>query len=178
MQENSFICYGKIKQLKVPTPAGVNSRNEPVYNVVATMSTLCGSAYTDGQVSSEIRDIEIVFNNASQKQIDLLSVNAEVMINGASVITTDMPQSYPRERLHTIATAGDFNRESLIDFISECVYNTTNGNIQQIRDQISLLIPATRKKTIVRVKSGQWTLKASERQIVNATQIDQSFDVE
>ena len=179
MQENNFICYGKIKSLRPPTPSGVNNRNEPVYNVVAILATLCGSNYADGQISPEVREVEVVFNNASQRQIDLLSVNSEIMINGASVITTEVNQSYPKERLSEFTSlSNEFNRDVLLNFISECVYNTTNGNINAIRDQLALLIPSTRKKTIVRVKTGQWSLKASDRQLVSATNIDQGFDVE
>lgn len=183
MQENSFSCYGRIKSVNPPIATGsINNRNEPLYNVTAALISVCGSQRdeTTNTFSDDVREVDVVFQGITNKQIEMLVPQSEVLINGGSVISTDLTQKYPRHRLSELLSnksidTSDAEAAELVAYIAEAVSAQYNKNFKNVVEQLSLLITDTRRKTVVRVKSGTWRLKATDRQVSNARSLDSDY---
>lgn len=184
MQENSFIGYVRIKSLKAPAPMTErNSRGDSLYSLQASGISICGSTRDQATNSfiTEARELDLYFVKLSTKQAELLSVDAEIFINGANVVTFDAPVVYAEKNfneLHDGVEGPNIPNVEIADFLTRAVVLAyPEKDSSKVSKQLLRLLPEKRRKTVLRIGNTNWTLKASSKQIATAQSIDDMEDV-
>lgn len=180
MQENSLTTYARITSVKNPVATGQkNGKGDPVYTITATGTTLCGSTRNPetGNYEQEFREIDLVFSNITARHGEMLSEGCEIMVHDGVVISYEASVNYPRRLFHLLTTeettAASLQQPGIVDFLVDAVTKAhPNLPFDEVAKQLNTLIQQSRRKTIVRVMPGQWSLKASPKQIANAQAVD------
>lgn len=175
MQENSVVAYVRIADVKHPIPSNEsNSRGEPTFNVKAIGHTICGSMRdpNTGSYSNETREMDLIFTGITVRQQQFIARGSDIFINGASVISYMTPVIYNKSILGCISETGEAKDASdIINWLTSKLSSVEDLTPAQ-RGALLNLIPSQRRITIVRVKTGQWTIKATTNQINNGISID------
>lgn len=181
MQQNLFVGYAYIASVGTPIPSNnTNRQGDPLYVLQAVGVMSCGSTRdpNTGVYSEERREVDLTFTQMSAKQCDMISEKCEIYINGANVISTNAPQAYPRAKYKNLSSNPDAGNslvrpQEIVEFLTQAVVAFDPAlSTDQVADQIRQLIPETRRKTILRVQSGQWRVMASPKQIASAQTVD------
>jgi hypothetical protein len=181
MNKNHFVGYGTIASVKAPIPSNnTNRQGDPLFALQAVAVFDCGNVRdpNTGVYSTERREADITFTQMSMKQCELICEKAHIFINGGSIISTDAPQAYPRSKYKILSSDPDrqenvVHPDEIVAFLTQAVTQFDPAlDHTQVFDRIRDLIPMTRRRTILRVQSGQWTIMASPKQIASAQVVD------
>lgn len=180
MQENSLNAYVRISKIKNPVATGeLNGKGDPVYTITAVGIALCGSIRDrdTGSYQPEYRDIDLVFSNISSRHSEMLSEGCEILIGGANVVSYDSDIAYPRKMFGMLSNQDSddatMTQEEIVEFLVDSVTKAhPDLSFVNVSRQIGTLIQRSRRRTVVRVMPGQWSLKASPKQIATAHAVE------
>lgn len=177
MQENSVVLYTRISETRPPAPSGeLNARQEPTFNVRATGISTCGIIKdpNSSSFSNETREVDLVFTSITTRQLEFISRGSELFIQGASCISYKTPVIYPKALFAAMSVSGNAtDSEDIINWLGNKL-NAIPGD--KTYEALTALLPKERRITIIRVKPGQWSLKASPQQIASGNKMYEGIE--
>lgn len=183
MQENRFTSYLTLTSVSAPTPdGGQNSRGEPTYRIAAIGLSIVGSVRdpNTGIFSNEGREVDLYFMGLSAKHAGIISQDSQVFVDGGTVISFDSEVRYDPAKIPSLFDKTETEALTGVQLVERLIAKANFGpdvNTASLLKEVSRLLPAARRKTIVRVNADKWSLKASPKQIANAQSLYVEADI-
>jgi hypothetical protein len=166
MQLSRFSGYCRILTVQNPIPMGkMNSKGEPLYKLVSTLSTSYGDNYDQetNRFAKDTRAVTVTFTNLTVKAANVLQPRAELCIDNGIVYDFKTNIAFLAQNANALAGKPADNTKHVSAL--EIIDHLANVLGEEHRENLKQIIPPVRTKIGIEIPAGNWEIVAHPAQI-------------
>ena len=175
MQQVNFNGYLTVLSVLTPRLNGKHTKNgAPLYRVEAVGTTIIERVYSaqSNQYENIWRELDLTFDDLTENHARVITKDCEVSIFGGTVFSYLIQTGFTTQVGQEIARMAQPELNENVITTQQVIEGLVFALGEKHRANLTKMIPSEKRKTIIQIKPGTWSIRSSSINMQNAQEAE------